>query len=113
MKPSSGTINSRTSSSALTGWQLPDDEAVKKLYDSDPLPHLQKLEKGTPLPRAAIYHGAVDENVLSETNAIPLAEALKAAGGDVTLELFPGVGHNVYGMGKPIQERLAKFFSTL
>jgi hypothetical protein len=92
---------------------LPDDDAVKELYDSDPLPHLQKLVKGTPLPRAAIYHGAVDENVLPETNAIPLAEALKAAGGDVTLELFPRVGHNVYGMGKPIQERLTEFFSTL
>ena len=92
---------------------MPDDEAVEKLYDSDPLPHLQKLEKGSNLPRTAIYHGAVDENVLPDTNAIPLAEALKAVGADVTLELFEDVEHNTYAMGKPMEDRLRAFFYTL
>ena len=72
---------------------------------------VQKLEPNTPLPKIAIYHGAEDANIIPETNAIPLAKALEKAGGNVTLELFPNVGHTVYEIGKPIEERLATFFS--
>jgi len=57
------------------------------------------------------WHSEVHGHFL-ETNAIPLAEALRKARGDVTLELFPDVGHSVYAMGKPIEERLRSFFST-
>ena len=46
------------------------------------------------------------------TNAIPLSEALKKAGGAVELELFPDVGHDVYGIGRPIEERLKAFFAA-
>jgi dipeptidyl aminopeptidase/acylaminoacyl peptidase len=60
-----------------------------------------------------IYHGSKDENIPAETNAKPLADALKKAGGDVTLELFQEVEHNTYAMGKPMEDRLRKFFSTL
>jgi len=92
---------------------MPDDEAVERLAASDPLPRLQRLGKGAPLPRTAIYHGAEDDNVLPDANAVALAEALKAAGAEVRLELFPGVGHNTYGMGEEMQKRLKAYFSTL
>jgi len=89
-----------------------DDEAVRSIAPNDPLPRLQKLTVGTALPRTAIYHGARDSNIPVETNAIPLAEALKKAGANVTLELFPDVTHSVYAMGKPIEERLKSFFAS-
>jgi acetyl esterase/lipase len=90
-----------------------DDEAIEKILSYDPMPRLRKLAKGTPLPRTIIYHGAKDENIPAETNAIPLASALEKAGGDVTLELFEGVEHNTYAMGKPMEDRLKRFFSNL
>lgn len=92
---------------------MPDDEAVERLAASDPLPHFRRLRKGSSLPRTAIFHGAVDDNVLPEANAVALAEALRTAGAEVKLELFPGVGHNTYGMGKEMEDRLRAFFSTL
>ena len=90
----------------------PDDEAVARITAYDPLPRLQRLAFRTPLPRTAIYHGAKDANIPLQTNAIPLAEALRKAGGDVTLELFPDVGHSIYTMGKPIVKRLRTFFAS-
>ena len=88
----------------------PDDEAIAKVGPYDPMPRLQALKPGTPLPRTAIYHGFKDANIPAETNAKPLAAALEAAGGVVELNIFPDVEHNVYAMGKPIEERLKKFF---
>jgi acetyl esterase/lipase len=100
----------------LRGYGLPedtpDDEAIGKIAPYDPLPRLQRLAPSTPLPRVAIYHGEVDENIPAATNAIPLSEALKKAGGAVELELFPGVGHDVYGVGRPIEGRLKAFFAA-
>jgi hypothetical protein len=90
----------------------PDDEAVRKIAPHDPLPRLRRLASGTPLPRTVIYHGVRDANIPADTNAIPLAEALRRAGGDVKLELFPEVEHSVYAMGKPIEERLRAFFAS-
>jgi len=90
----------------------PDEEAVARIAPHDPLARLQRLPLGTNLPRTVIYHGAEDANIPPETNAIPLAEALRKAGGDVTLELFDGVGHSVYAMGKPIEKRLKTFFAS-
>ncbi|TEU12412.1 hypothetical protein E3J20_01265, partial [Candidatus Bathyarchaeota archaeon] len=90
----------------------PDDEAIAKIAPYDPMPRLQLLPRGTPLPHTAIYHGEVDENIPAATNAIPLSEALKKAGGAVELELFPNVGHDVYGIGRPIEERLKAFFAA-
>ncbi len=75
------------------------------------MPRLQKLKPGTPLPRVAIYHGSRDANIPAATSAVPLAEALRRAGAEVELELFPDVEHNVYGIGKPIEERLRTFFA--
>lgn len=89
-----------------------DDEAVKKIASHDPLPRLKQLTPKTSLPRVVIYHGAKDANIPSETHAIPLAETLKKAGANVTLELFPDVNHSVYAMGKPIEERLMSFFAS-
>ena len=100
----------------LAGYGLPeslsDDEAVNRLRSNDPLARLQALKPGARLPRTAIFHGAVDEAVPPGSQVVPLAEALKRAGADVTLELFPGVGHAVYAMGEPIRERLRAFFAA-
>jgi acetyl esterase/lipase len=91
----------------------PDDEAITMIIENDPMPRLQKLRKGTPLPRTVIYHGEKDENIPANTNAIPLASALGKAGADVILELFSDVEHNTYAMGKPMEDRLRSFFSFL
>lgn len=101
----------------LKAYDLPsntsDDKAIKKILPYDPMPRLEKLSKNTTLPRTIIYHGAKDENIPVDTNAIPLATALRKAGADVTLELFEGVEHNTYAMGKPMEDRLRSFFSSL
>ncbi len=89
----------------------PDDEAVSKTTQSDPLPKLQQLAEGTPLPKTGIFHGKVDDNIPAETNAVPLEKALTKAGGEVELHIFPGVGHNVYFMGKAIEDYLEAFFA--
>ena len=91
---------------------MSDDEAIKQLRSNDPLARLQALKPGARLPRTAIFHGAVDEAVPPGSQVVPLAEALKRAGADVTLELFPGVGHAVYAMGEPIRERLRAYFGS-
>ncbi|MCW4048629.1 MAG: prolyl oligopeptidase family serine peptidase [Candidatus Bathyarchaeota archaeon] len=91
----------------------PDDEAIARIVDHDPMPRLQALKKGVKLPKVVIYHGARDENIPADTNAKPLAEALRAAGADVTLELFADVEHNTYAMGKPMETRLREFFRVL
>ncbi|MBS7630853.1 prolyl oligopeptidase family serine peptidase [Candidatus Bathyarchaeota archaeon] len=89
-----------------------DEDAIKTIKPYDPLPKLQRLKKGSKLPKTAIFHGAEDENIPARTHAIPLAEALRKAAGDVTLEVFPGVGHAVYAMGEPIKKRLRDFFAS-
>jgi len=89
----------------------PGDEAIAKILPYDPMPRLRGLEPGTLLPLVAIYHGSKDENIPAATSAIPLAEALRRAGAEVELELFPDVEHDVYGIGRPIEERLRAFFA--
>jgi dipeptidyl aminopeptidase/acylaminoacyl peptidase len=100
----------------LRGHGLPedlgDDEAVERLRPSDPLARLRALAPGTRLPRTAIVHGALDDAVPPHSQVVPLAEALRRAGADVTLELVPGVGHAVYALGEPIRERLRAFFAS-
>ena len=92
---------------------MEDEAAIKQIISHDPMPRLKKLQKGTKLPRTVIYHGSKDENIPADTNAIPLAESLKKAGADVALELFKEVEHNTYAMGKPMEDRLRAFFSSL
>jgi len=90
----------------------PDEKAIEEIGPNDPLPRLQRLKRGTPLPKTAIYHGARDANIPAATSAVPLSEALKRAGADVTLELFHDVEHNVYAIGKPMQDRIRAFFAS-
>jgi dipeptidyl aminopeptidase/acylaminoacyl peptidase len=52
-------------------------------------------------------------NIPAKTNAIPLAEALKKAGASVELNVFPNVEHNVYAMGKEMEDRLRSFWANL
>ena len=93
--------------------EIADDIAYRVIKPSDPMPRLKTMKKGMKLPRVAIFHGSKDYNIPAETNAIPLAEALKKAGGEVELNIFPSVEHNVYAMGKDMEERLRVFFSAL
>jgi dipeptidyl aminopeptidase/acylaminoacyl peptidase len=101
----------------LKAYELPsettDAEAYKVIKSSDPMPKLKAIKKGTKLPSTAIYHGSKDNNIPPETNAIPLAEALRKVGGKVELNLFTEVEHNVYAMGKAMEDRLRIFFSAL
>jgi acetyl esterase/lipase len=90
-----------------------DEDAYKVIEPSDPMPRLKTMKRGMKLPRVAIFHGSKDHNIPAETNAIPLAEALRAAGGEVELNVFPGVEHNVYAMGRERENRLRVFFSAL
>lgn len=92
--------------------EMEDDEAVRHVRAHDPLYKLQHLTGKMTLPRTAIYHGELDDAVPAKSQVVPLAEALRKAGAQVTLELFPGVGHAVYAMGEPICERLRKFFAS-
>jgi acetyl esterase/lipase len=91
----------------------PDKEAIVYITPHDPMEQLRVQPENIPLPRTTIYHGAVDENIPPETNAKPLAKELEKRGAKVDLNLFEGIGHNVYGMGEPIEEKLKEFFSQL
>ena len=62
------------------------------------------------LPKVAIYHGSKDGNIPAETNAIPLSEALRKAGAEVELNVFPGIEHNVYAMGSEIRREASKAY---
>jgi acetyl esterase/lipase len=93
--------------------ETPDEEAYRAIKPSDPMPKLKAMKRGVKLPKVAIFHGSKDHNIPAETNAIPLAEALRRAGGEVELNVFPNVEHNVYAMGKEMEERLKTFFSAL
>jgi len=90
-----------------------DEEAYRVIASSDPLPRLRMLKPGIKLPKVVIYHGAKDGNIPAETNAIPLADALRRVGGEVELNVFPNVEHNVYAMGKEMEDRLRVFWSGL
>lgn len=90
-----------------------DEVVISMIIENDPLPKLQKLEKEATLLRVAIYYGAKDENIPADTKVILLAAALRKAGADVTLELFSDVQHNIYAMGKPLEDRMRFFFSSL
>lgn len=91
---------------------MADDEALAMISLHDPLSKLQNRAPSHSLPRTVIYHGANDTNIPPETNAIPLAEALRNAGALVTLDIFPNIAHSVYTMGKPIEKRLKAFFAS-
>ncbi len=93
--------------------ETPDEVAYRTIAPSDPLPRLRKLKPGAKLPRVVIYHGSKDMNIPAETNAVPLAEALRKAGASVELNVFPSVEHNVYAMGKEMEDRLRSFWSNL
>lgn len=90
----------------------PDGEAIERLRPHDPLPRLKGVDPHIHLPKTAIYHGARDPNIPPEDHAIPLYKALRDIGGEATLELFPDVEHNVYMMGKAIEDRLREFFRS-
>ncbi|MBS7651801.1 prolyl oligopeptidase family serine peptidase [Candidatus Bathyarchaeota archaeon] len=109
-------IRQRFKAPCLRAYGLPEDtpdwEAVERIRPHDPLPRLKRLTPHTPLPRVVIYHGAKDANIPPEDHAIPIWHALRGVGGEAALELFPDVEHNVYMMGKAIEDRLREFFRS-
>ncbi len=90
-------IRQRFKTPCLRAYGLPEDtpdsEAIERITPHDPLPRLKRLFPSTPLPRTAIYHGARDSNIPPEDHAISLWNALRGAGGEATLELFPEIEH--------------------
>jgi dipeptidyl aminopeptidase/acylaminoacyl peptidase len=92
--------------------EISDEDIIRIIKPYDPLPKLQRLKRGIKLPKTAIFHGEKDENIPAQTHAIPLANALRNAGGEVTLKVFPNVGHAVYAMGEPIKKCLIDFFAS-
>lgn len=91
---------------------ISDDEAISLIAPHDPLPRIQRLPLSISLPRTIIFHGAEDVNIPPRHHSIPLAEGLRKAGGEATLELFPDIGHSVYSVGKPLEEKIKEFFTS-
>ena len=92
---------------------IPDKKAIEMIQHCDPVSRLRRLGEKTRLPKTAIYHGAKDTNIPAATSAIPLAEALKKAGGEVELFIFSEREHDIYAMGEQMERLLGKFFSAL
>ena len=88
-----------------------DDEAVAKIRAFDPLPKVCQLLPNVPFPKTIISHGIIDDHCPPAKQVYPLAEALARARVDVQLMLFP-VGHELYSVGKPLEECLRTFFSS-
>jgi acetyl esterase/lipase len=89
---------------------LDDETAIAELAPHDPLPRFQQLAPGTPLPRAAIFHGLVDIDLCPEPHAVALAEAIQQAGSEVLLEVIPAIDHDLYTLGREMEQRLVEFF---
>jgi acetyl esterase/lipase len=91
---------------------LDDETAIAELAPHDPLRQFQRLSPGMPLPRTAIYHGLVDVDLRPEPHATALTEAIRQAGGEVLLEVIPAVDHDLYALGREMEQRLAEFFGS-
>ena len=92
---------------------IPDKKAIEMIQPFDPISALRRLGEKVKLPKTAIYHGAKDTNIPASTSAIPLAEVLRKAGGEVELLMFSEREHDIYAMGEQMERLLGKFFSAL
>ncbi len=73
------------------------------IHEANPLEILERREY-TVLPPLLIMQGELDDNVLPETQK-KFAQAYRAAGGDVRLEIFPGSVHEWVAEPGPQTER--------
>lgn len=92
---------------------IPDNAAIDMILPSDPISRLNKIDEKISLPKTAIYHGGEDIYIPSASHAAQLAEALKRAGGEVELVIFPERKHDIYEMGERMERLLTAFFSSL
>ena len=79
-------------------------------YRAGPLGVLDALPEGARIPPFFIQHGAVDP-LIAARQSQRLAEALRARGGEVVLEILPGAGHGGPAFDRP--ETLARVTAFL
>jgi len=92
--------------SAAGKYRMSEEEFAKVLEQHNPIDRLDPLAKA----KVPIYHntGDVDKTVPAEDNSFLLAERYKALGGDITVTVFKGQGHN-YWTGFFEDEAMAEF----
>ncbi len=80
--------------SAAGKYRMPQEQFVKELKKHNPIDRLAPLAKA----KVPIYHntGDVDKLVPGKDNSFLLAERYKALGGDITVTVFKGQGHNYW-----------------
>ncbi len=92
--------------SAAGKYRMPQEQLVKELKDHNPIDRLALLAKA----KVPIYHntGDVDKLVPAIDNSFLVAKRYKALGGDITVTVFKGQGHN-YWIGFFEDEAMAAF----
>ncbi|MDP6525367.1 MAG: GDSL-type esterase/lipase family protein [Kiritimatiellia bacterium] len=92
--------------SAAGKYRMPEGQFVRELKNHNPIDRLAPLAKA----KVPIYHntGDVDKLVPGKDNTFLLAERYKALGGDITVTVFEGQGHN-YWTGFFEDKKMAEF----
>jgi len=92
--------------SAAQKYGVPEEQFAKELKNHNPIDRLAPLAKA----KVPIYHntGDVDTLVPGKDNSFLLAQRYKARGGDITVTVFKGQGHN-YWPGFFEDEAMAAF----
>jgi len=80
--------------SASRKYGMSEEQLVKELKNHNPIDRLAPLAKA----KVPIYHnhGDVDTMVPAKENSLLLAKRYKALGGDITVTVFKGQGHNYW-----------------
>jgi len=80
--------------SAAGKYRMSQEQFTKELKQHNPIDRLAPLAKA----KVPIYHntGDIDELVPAKDNSMLLAERYKALGGDITISVFKGQGHNYW-----------------
>lgn len=80
--------------SAARKYRMPQEQFVKELKQHNPIDRLSPLARA----KVPIYHntGDLDKTVPAKDNTMIVAERYKALGGDMTVTVFEGQGHNYW-----------------
>jgi lysophospholipase L1-like esterase len=92
--------------SAAGKYRMPQEQLVKELKQHNPIDRLAPLAKA----KVPIYHntGDIDTLVPPKDNSFLVEKRYKALGGDITVTIFEGQGHN-YWTGFFEDEAMAEF----
>jgi cephalosporin-C deacetylase-like acetyl esterase len=92
--------------SAAGKYKMPQEQFVKELKKHNPIDRLAPLAKA----KVPIYHntGDIDTLVPPKDNTFIIEKRYKALGGDMTVTIFKGQGHN-YWTGFFEDEAMAAF----